>query len=47
LTSILEEARGAEPLHDVDPRTAAVLLMGMRAEPAARRVSAIDAAVAS
>lgn len=29
LTSILEEARGAHRLHDVDPRTAAVLLMGM------------------
>ena len=29
LTSILEEARGAHRLRDVDPRTAAVLLMGM------------------
>lgn len=29
LASILEEARGAERLRDVDPRTAAVLLMGM------------------
>ena len=29
LTAILEEARGAERLRDVDPRTAAVLLMGM------------------
>jgi TetR/AcrR family transcriptional regulator len=29
LTSILEDARGAQRLRDVDPRTAAVLLMGM------------------
>jgi AcrR family transcriptional regulator len=29
LTSILEDARGAHRLRDVDPRTAAVLLMGM------------------
>ena len=29
LASILEEVRGAERLRDVDPRTAAVLLMGM------------------
>ena len=29
LTSILEDARGAHRLRDLDPRTAAVLLMGM------------------
>jgi hypothetical protein len=29
LTSILEDARGAHRLRDVEPRTAAVLLMGM------------------